>query len=266
MTPPPLHSARLKLGRAAELLDEVQRLYDEDNKASAVTGPHEAPSEQIFEPITGRTWYVVRLQIDPPPLDERLALLVGDAMHNTRSALDHLACRLVEHNNGQVTNRTAFPIFPKEPQRKTREDERYSAAIEGMNPEHKKAIRALQPFSNRGTDEARRLIALSALDNTDKHRLLLPALSTVGDKEARPPLIQTDIPAPFDYIWNGGKALEKEVELFRFSPRGPIGEIRRFDFEVIQRIVYGDVAISLSELREIRAYAVGILESFVELR
>jgi hypothetical protein len=46
-----------------------------------------------------------------------MALIVGDAVHNMRSALDHLACRLVErHSPGADLDRTAFPIWTDDPE------------------------------------------------------------------------------------------------------------------------------------------------------
>ena len=265
MSTSPLHSARLKLQRAEEFLGEIQADYDRDNAEAETLGPVGIPRETEFEPITGRTWYIVRLPVDPPEPLERWGLIAGDAMHNTRSALDHLACRLVEHNNKPVTTRTAFPICAEEPE-SARDRGRFEGAIAGMKDEHKDSIRRLQPYANPGSVEAAKLIALAALDNADKHRLLVPVATTIASDEARAPLIATEIPSPFEYRWNGGKKAEKGVELFRFSPSGPIGAIQRFDLNIVVRTTFGDTSTGIRQLREIRAYVVAIVESFgVEL-
>ena len=52
-------------------------------------------------------YYVTRA--DPVPYS--ISLIAGDVVHNLRSALDHLACHLVEANSENVTINTGFPIF-----------------------------------------------------------------------------------------------------------------------------------------------------------
>jgi len=50
--------------------------------------------------------FILRARANPP---ERLALIMGDGVHNLRSALDLAACELVSRNGGTVTENTAFP-------------------------------------------------------------------------------------------------------------------------------------------------------------
>jgi hypothetical protein len=260
----PLHSARRKLERAAEFLDEIGDDYKTETAASEPFTV-ENPSEIEIHPITGRTWHIVRLQVEPPPPKERWGLIAGDAMDNTRAALDHLACRLVEHNNRNVSIRTAFPIWESPPAHKT-ERKRFKAAIAGMSDAHKDSIRKLQPYANPGTPEAAKLIALATLDNLDKHQILVPINATIGGENAKPPVVHSDLAAEFDYEWNGGQFATKGVELFRVSPRGPVGTVHAFEFPVPLRTTFGDPSTGLRELREIRAYIVAIVESFgVEL-
>ncbi len=45
----------------------------------------------------------------------RMALVAGDALHNLRSALDHLAWELAERYGSGGDDQTAFPILAKEP-------------------------------------------------------------------------------------------------------------------------------------------------------
>src|SRR5436190_7698325 len=48
-----------------------------------------------------------RIKGTPKPLPESIPLIVGDAAHNLRSALDHFACGAVS----TVTGNTAFPVW-----------------------------------------------------------------------------------------------------------------------------------------------------------
>ena len=259
MSQSPLHSARKKLERAEELLNEILDDYKKRNR-EIVLEPYEIIPERIDD-VLGREWYVLRLPFEPPEPSERWGLLAGDAMHNTRSALDHLACRLVEHNRKKVSVRTAFPIWPNEPKNKA-DRKRFRGAIAGMSAPHKKSVRQLQPYANPGSAESAKLIAVAALDNLDKHQILVPLLSTIGGKEAQPPSIESDLASQFDYLWNAGEVATKGVELLRFSPRGPIGTIHHIGLPIPIRATFGDTTTGLRELREIRAYVVGIVESF----
>ncbi|MGZ4346975.1 MAG: hypothetical protein ACXVE1_04100 [Gaiellaceae bacterium] len=245
--------------RAEELLDEISADYKKLS-AERLLKPLQVQAERVDD-VLGREWYLLRLPFDPPEPKERWGLLVGDAMHNTRSALDHLACRLVEHNGKDVNIRTAFPIWASEPKDKN-ERKRFRGAIAGMSVDHKKSLRKLQPYANPGSAEAEKLIALAALDNADKHQILVPLISTIGGERATPPSIQSDIAAEFDYIWNAGQLAVKGVELLRFSPRSPIGAIHNIDLPIPIRPTFGDNRTGLGDLREIRAYVVGIVESF----
>lgn len=47
----------------------------------------------------------------PRQLHPSISLIIGDAIHNYRSALDHLARGLVEANKEKPTGDTAFPIL-----------------------------------------------------------------------------------------------------------------------------------------------------------
>ena len=49
------------------------------------------------------------------PIPIEWSAIIGDAVHNMRSALDLLAWQLVVHNGGKPTNKTCFPISKKSP-------------------------------------------------------------------------------------------------------------------------------------------------------
>lgn len=95
----------------------------------------------------------------------RWAVIAGEVVHQLRSALDHLACQLVEANHGSVTNKTAFPIFdsPNEC------EARIEGILKGASVEAISFIKALKPY--KGGNQM--LFALHRLDITDKHRLLI---------------------------------------------------------------------------------------------
>ena len=58
------------------------------------------------DPNTGDQVFKFRVRA-PIPVD--LSLVIGDAVHNLRSALDHLAWQLVLANGQTPTTQTAYP-------------------------------------------------------------------------------------------------------------------------------------------------------------
>jgi hypothetical protein len=103
-----------------------------------------------------------RLQIveQPNPL---WALIIGDAVHNMRSALDHLAWQLVEAGGGTSGWATQFPITPKA---ESLENE-ISRRVAGASSVAIEAIRRTKPYQG-GNDD---LWTIHNLDIYDKHRL-----------------------------------------------------------------------------------------------
>ncbi len=103
--------------------------------------------------------------------DRRLALFIGDALHNMRSALDHLACACATAR-GATFNRTQFPILLKEAgfEKKLRDD------LCDAGPLAIDLVRALAPTPT-GNPQ---LAALHELDIIDKHRLILPVACTMN--------------------------------------------------------------------------------------
>ncbi len=126
-----------------------------------------------FNPKTGEYDVIAKLP-DPPPI---IGMLIGDCVHNLRSALDHIVYALILTNparRGEIpSSKAMFPI------RDTREG--YSHQINKMKrldgvPDAVAAlIETLQPYHTRekGLDHTLHpLSVLDKLDNIDKHRRL----------------------------------------------------------------------------------------------
>lgn len=103
--------------------------------------------------------------------DRRLALFIGDALHNLRSALDHLACACaIAH--GESPDHTQFPILLKE----TGLEQKLLKDLGKAGPVAIDLVRALNPTPLGNP----MLAALHELDITDKHRLILPVACTMN--------------------------------------------------------------------------------------
>jgi hypothetical protein len=114
-----------------------------------------------------------RYKLRTRPIDPGCALVLGDAVHNMRSALDHLAVALSQNDEA------SFPIVTDDidnprTQRDHKARSRFNRAVKGMPPKAITAIRAFQPY-HEATKVDRRtqgLAVLSYIDNADKHRAL----------------------------------------------------------------------------------------------
>jgi hypothetical protein len=112
--------------------------------------------------------YVASLE----PVPEYIALIIGDAVHNFRSALDHLAWQLVEAGGGVPDKDTYFPICQNAQQ--------YASAvgkgeIKKIPVGTKEALSAVQPYIC-GNDT---LWHIHELDRIDKHRLLITTTTAI---------------------------------------------------------------------------------------
>ena len=170
---PNLDGVRVKLGRAKQHLEELR----------AVLATTSNPSSFAISrtPAEGNPSKIEYRVVELPVVDPMAGAIVGDIVHNLRSALDHVAWQLVLLDGGQPNDETSFPLLEAlttrngKPRRLTikpgTRDVRIMAAVE-----------ALQPFSeaNYGHDPATDALGIiRRLDNIDKHRLLLPVVHTI---------------------------------------------------------------------------------------
>jgi hypothetical protein len=153
----------VKLSRASEIVRELH---------TEITAFHQSnPYKLIAEREASSGAHVVRVRIlQTPPV--RWGALIGDAIHNLRSALDLLIWQLVLHAGGTPGKRTAFPIFDRE----TDFLAGYAAQLAGTDASVGKRVKALAPYEKGNAT----LWLLHRLDIIDKHRVLLPAYSSVG--------------------------------------------------------------------------------------
>lgn len=153
-------SALWKVDRARKHADdleiEVRTFWDTD--------PYEV--EMVGIPLTGPGFFRVKRMTAVP---ESISLLAGDAAHNIRSALDHLAWSAVSPQ--ERGRRTCFPVWSKAAAPAPGKwREQVSRQLKGATPELIEAVVKLEAWET-GRDSL--LWAIHELDRIDKHRLLL---------------------------------------------------------------------------------------------
>jgi len=129
--------------------------------------------------------YLIHLE-SVKPLPAIIPLLVGDAVHNLRSALDHLAWQLVEAAGGVPNKDTYFPIC-NDP---IKGSQQYASAlgkgeISKMYSGAEKLLASIQPYQS-GDDT---LFCLHTLDIHDKHRIVLAVYATLSSWGLKNPSI-----------------------------------------------------------------------------
>jgi hypothetical protein len=174
MAPEVAYNILLKCERAEKHIDDLKRAVD--------TFLGEEPYAIRFEenPDTGDRTYYIGKDAEVPP---DIPVICGDAVHNLRTALDHLIYRLAHvHTSGKGPfDNLHFPIgetktaFEKSLARALH----YKSKLKGPTPrlgqDTVKAIRSLEPYGG-GTGEY--FWHLHKLDIIDKHHLLLTAASS----------------------------------------------------------------------------------------
>ena len=264
--PPSLEDARAKLRRSHEHLSAVAAEYfDVYGYDLSTFKPPNLDVKVGYEFDGGVKWMVFMTEIPEAP--SHWGLVVGDGIHNARSALDVLVYQLVLLNNKQPTKRTQFPIYDKPPTQRQRQT--IEQNLKGLHPDHAKRIRQLQPFRRSKAPESVKLARLGLLDNIDKHRLVHPVLHR-EDRDAlkgrqqhvhfrpKPPpghRVTIFIPGALDEI------NPPRLEIVRVSGVPDETEVV-IDFWASLCVGFGFPEVTLADLFEIRSYAVEIVEGF----
>jgi hypothetical protein len=170
----PLHSARLKIKRGREHLEAVEEAVDLWLGTDAYTISREV------DPQTGDT--VRRAQIKEAP-PRCISLLIGDAVQNFRSALDHAVYALAESRLGtlspEVEEGLMYPIVGNQTRKgqpanggKIFEDAVRRGQLHGVSDDARRFIEHEQPYNWDDGYVFHWLWSLHELNRIDKHRRL----------------------------------------------------------------------------------------------
>jgi hypothetical protein len=151
-------------------------------------------------------------------LPDAFSILAGDAVHNLRAALDHLACFVVAEESGDaaVTPDIAFPVW-RSPNSPSPQELKALARgkVKGAAQEVVDLLEGIEPHPG---GKHQFVWELDRLDLIDKHRLLLvvtTSMVTLGIDFA--PMINPKLPAGFAQIPSAWINLRPGV-----ADRGPI--------------------------------------------
>ncbi len=158
---------RLKLDRADKHIGELRDLL----ASFYAVQPYKCRVKQDRR-TQEQIYYVSKVGRVP----EELAIIAGDALHNLRSALDHLALRLylITHP-GKTEDIVYFPIANSATKHKSTG---YRGRVECFGRNIAKRIDEIKPYKG-GNDL---LWRLHELNKIDKHRLVISAVSAVKSR------------------------------------------------------------------------------------
>jgi hypothetical protein len=167
--PAELREAREKVRRGVEHLSSFKGAH----AAFLETQPYRVAV--AFEHECG--CHVARIQIvEQPPL--RLSTIIGDVVHNFRSALDFIAWQLALRHSRNLANKhrssISFPLTTRPGCFETHK------AVQFFSPTAQAVLKGLQPRSDLGPDDKRFFLRpLSVLSNADKHRALTTSFAAL---------------------------------------------------------------------------------------
>lgn len=162
MSSDPLEGPKLKVERADTHISDVRDYI----KQYFETCPYTTFTE--LDASGERELLKLRLT-NPPP--GKIAIVVGDVVHNLRSALDQLACCLAIRNGFSDASGTYFPFAVS---REIYESKSVQEKVKKLPQAAVQIIHELKPYQG-GNDL---LWSLHQLDIIDKHRALIPIATT----------------------------------------------------------------------------------------
>jgi hypothetical protein len=213
-----LDGVRVKIDRAETHLETVLA------EVTRVVGPNAYRIVKAQQ--NDRTEYVYRVE-GLQTVRTDLSAIVGDCLHNLRSALDHIADGVIRRAGLDPTRRTMFPIQISEPTGGL-----HINPAPGPGSVAMAVVESVQPYAA-GSGGAHPLLFLDELNRVDKHRELLFALTALSSGAWGLPL---DMPSPRRrYIRRPIKDGD-EIAWFEFAHPWPKHPEPEFDPELLLSI------------------------------
>jgi hypothetical protein len=210
---------KVKIDRAKKHLRDLEFAKEKFINSNPFTPgfrPDEKPGHEGLN-----LWFMSHIEAIP----EEVSASAGDAIHNVRSALDHLICQLVYSEGNTISNQTAFPIFKSD----QIDEATLQRRLAGTSHQAKDKIRSLEPYKD---GLGHHLWVLHELDIADKHHGLITTLFAVKNMSLN---IDTSVAwrqaTPRFALPNAGEPLEVDKPFFTCEPGTEFQSY--FSFEVV---------------------------------
>ncbi len=152
-------SAQLKVSRAQNHITDLEVQF----KTFIEKKPHRFSIKHNKQ--TGQAVIQIRFVEDVP---ESFSVVIGDAIHNLRCALDHTMWELMGWDGGAQDRHTQFPV---------RDDKtNFDSACNGIRTPSEWIKHLFIGFECFQTGRGEVFYLINSLDNSDKHRVIAPVL------------------------------------------------------------------------------------------
>lgn len=251
MIRPTLQGCFAKLERA-----EIQMQYVQNELREYVEGqPYKISDEPERTP---HGWLLWRYH-DVPVMPLRFGVILGEIVHDLRSALDHLVYQMVLRNKRKPYTGNCFPIYliedhPAAPCWVRRA----SSDLQGVRKRDWALFQRLQPFRRGHRALFHPLAILEELSVVDKHRVLYVAAMNAPYRVLPNVRMNTHGHSGFRSILRFKAGLiEEDAEAFRFGIYdAPYGSPPRVDIRVEPpvEVLFSDRALRVYDLQRIRFF------------
>ena len=154
----PLYGPQLKVARANRHISDLESLLYSfvcDNPCRVIVEDRPNGGQFVKVDLGGK-------------LPSEIPTIIGDAVHNLRVALDHLACDMVRHNGTEPGRHHGFPIHPDQ----SNFMGQVRSKLAGATDECINFVIDQKPYCDNGGN--RWIFDLATIDNDDKHIILTP--------------------------------------------------------------------------------------------
>ena len=249
-------SARLKLERAQEHVRNLDVLF----AAFMDARPH---LPVIKDKRNDRGIWQMTLEISsriPPPTE--IGLVLGDAVHNFRCALDHMTWELIGSDGGTQDRYTAFPTGD------TRIN--FESRVKGMITPRQDTKQFFVDLAVYPSGHGEILYGLHLLDNADKHCVITPTIEatvfdgitlidmTTGERLPADPI---DVPADAD-----DRIFHRIPDGFGIDANNPIETTANIFFPEVDIFPFEPVTSTLAQIDMRVEHTIELAERLVAAR
>jgi hypothetical protein len=235
-----LGSAREKIGHAQAHLDKI------DSALNTALGTESQIQPIAHDPDSKGNKHLIISLTNVGPIDPNLPLIIGDCIHNLRSALDHLVYQLAILNRAptEAAEKTMFPVCLTKGGR-SGFDERVKRNVAPFVSSSALAeIERTQPYETYSVPEESDIWILHKLDIIDKHRLLI-----IARQHYAMTWFRVTVPT--------GDVFENVVPEPKWKPLEDGAEIIRFDLSKAL-LVPGEVKVEVQAAKSVQFADTGL--------
>jgi hypothetical protein len=210
---------------------------------------------------TCRKFHVHRFDEEVKPENDIFGIVIGDYVHNLRSALDQLVWNLVTVANGKTPIEKeipsiSFPIVTSHPSVYWKRD---MIARHDLTFEQALFLEGYQPYRTLNSPHGGPLANLNALWNADKHRLINPVFVRVAEQG---PVFEPNADARIvETWWDGEIALKGDAKFacVRMEAVGPDPQVQVKELPV--EVAFGEAERPIQNLPALLVMTSEIVEN-----